>query len=173
MRALAALLLTVTPVWAQDIRDAALIAGIEAGIVCAPPVIGSAPAPDTVAGVTNIIEDLPPFVSNDRIVPAVLGVGFAVRVDPTIDLPAVRVEVEHPPMGPDRITRESYPSGHYVGGDSFAMYQFEYDYELVKGAWTVTGWLDTQPLWSVTFQVVDPTLVPDLAAPCGYEALLS
>jgi hypothetical protein len=174
MRALLALLLLLPlPAFAQDILDRSLIRGLVAGILCAPEVIGTTPAPDTVAGVTNLIEELPPFVSESRMVPAVIGIGFAVAVEPTVDLPAVRIEVTHPPMGPERTTVETYPSAHFVDGGSFAMYQFEYDYELVEGPWVVAAFSDTQPLWSVTFQVVAPELVPELAAPCGFEALLS
>jgi Domain of unknown function (DUF3859) len=174
MRILTAVMtLLATSALAQDIRDPALITKLAAGVLCAPEVTGTVPAPDTVAGVTNVIDRLPPFISRSRTVPAVIGVGFAVTTTSAVELPEVRIEVTHPPMGPDGITVESYPGAIWTDGSGFAMYQFDYDYELVTGPWTVAAFLDTQELWSVTFDVVAPADVPGLAIPCGYQDLLS
>ncbi len=171
-----ALCLLAAPASAQEAGDsiASVLSQFEAGILCAQEVIGTSPAPDTVAGITNIIDSDPPFVSNGRQVPAVLGVGFGVKAQSAgIDYPEVTMVLTHPPMGPEGMTRQSYTTaiGTAVTGISF--YQLEYDYELVVGHWTFTAMAEGKVLYSAGFDVVPPEQVPELAGVCGYEDLLS
>jgi hypothetical protein len=56
-----------------------MVGFFEAGVICAQDGYGVRHAPDTIAGTTHVVEDAPPFVSNGRVVPAVLGIGFGVR----------------------------------------------------------------------------------------------
>jgi hypothetical protein len=170
---LAATLAPALPAAAQDIASP-LVAELAAGIVCAPKVTGTLPAPDTVAGVTNLIDSLPPFVSDSRIVPAAIGLGFAVTSRAAkADLLDVRVELTHPPMGPEGATRQSYATDILASGESFTLYQLEAEYELVEGPWTMAAYAGDTLLWQVDFTLMPPELVPDLAAPCGFADLLS
>lgn len=151
------------------------IASLSAGVVCGPPVIGSSPAPDTIAGSTHIIAEDPPFIAEIRQVPAVIGIGFGVKAqarDPS-GLSDVTMTVTHPPIGDAGTTTQSYRS--WVSGTepSMTFYQFDEEYERVTGTWTFTATHAGEELFAVSFDVVPPQALPDLAAACGYLDLLS
>lgn len=150
------------------------ISRFSAGIFCAPEVIGENPAPDTLAGVTNIIAEQPEFVSLSRSVPAVLGLGFGVIS--SVKAPTeqeVLIIVTHPPMRSDGLTRQSYSRIYVPGVESFTMYQFDYEYELVIGRWTITATDGERLLFRAGFDVTAPEFAPELADYCGYRELLS
>jgi hypothetical protein len=173
----AAMILAPLALAAQATGDvvSSKIATYEAGVICAPEIIGYNEAPDTVAGVTNIIESEPPFVSTGRRVPAVQGIGFGIKSqsqDP-FGLSDVQMVVTHPPMGPEGITRQSYPTTISGADTSLTFYQFDFDYELVTGPWTFEAMYQGQSLYRVTFDVVAPQAMPELAKVCGFEDLLS
>jgi len=172
-RALLLALLIASPLRAEDVVTSA-IADLQAGVICAPEVIDHVPAPDTVAGVQNVIEGDPPFVTTGRTVPAVIGIGFAIKaIAAGQDLPDVTIVVTHPPMGENGTRRQSYQSAIWMDDYGLTAWQFEYDYELVTGPWTVEAWAGDRMVYSVTFDVVPPEMMPELARACGYEALLS
>jgi len=151
------------------------ISGLEAGIVCAPVTVGSAPAPDTLAGATHIIDEEPPFVSVSRRVPAVIGIGFGVKSTASTKsgIDDVLVVITHPPMGADQIRTQSFLTAISGIESSLTFYQFDSDYELVPGLWQMAATKDGQPLFSAMFEVVAPQQAPQLAAACGFEELLS
>ncbi|WP_322890564.1 MULTISPECIES: DUF3859 domain-containing protein [unclassified Yoonia] len=152
-----------------------VIASLRAGVVCGPPVVGSAPAPDTIAGSTHLIEETPPFIAEITQVPAVIGIGFGVKAqaaDPD-GLSGVTMIVTHPPMGDAGVTRQSYTSWISGTEPSMTFYQFDEDYERVTGTWTFTAVLGDEELFSVDFEVVPPQALPGLAEACGYGDLLS
>ncbi len=169
-------LLTTLPLFAaaQAVQSEAL-ASLWAGVVCGPPVVGSAPAPDTIAGSTHLVDETPPFIAEITQVPAVIGIGFGVKaqaLDP-MGLNDVTVTVTHPPMGDAGVTRQSYTSWISGTEPSITFYQFDDDYERVTGTWTFTGVRDGVALFSVAFEVVPPQALPGLAEACGYSDLLS
>ncbi|WP_019956642.1 DUF3859 domain-containing protein [Yoonia vestfoldensis] len=177
MRILSLLVLLTTPplfALAQAMQSEAL-ASLRAGVVCGPPVIGSSPAPDTIAGSTHLIDQTPPFIAEITQVPAVIGIGFGVKaqmLDPD-GLAGVTMVVTHPPMGAAGITQQSYPSWISGTEPSIIFYQFDEDYERVTGTWTFTAVVADQELFSVDFEVVPPEALPGLAEACGYSDLLS
>ncbi|RYG91598.1 DUF3859 domain-containing protein [Loktanella sp. IMCC34160] len=149
------------------------ISRFEAGIICAPEVVGFREAPDTVAGVTNIIDSEPDFVSTGRYVPAVEGMGFGVKTHGRgVDLIGVTVTTTHPPMGAEGITQQTYVRDMSGFGPAIVLYQFDYPYELVLGRWTFTAEHEGEILFRASFTVVPPEAVPSLAGVCGYEELL-
>ncbi len=152
-----------------------MVQSMKAGIICAPLVVGTNPAPDTVAGVTNVIEGEPQFISNGRQVPAVLGIGFGVKAQAAggTDLYDVTVNVTHPAMGDAGVTRQTYPTAISGSDLSLMLYQFDFDYELVRGPWTIEAVQHGNVILHVEFEVVAPQMVPQLAAVCGFENLLS
>ena len=162
------------PCIAQDITSAR-IASLETGVICAPDIIGTSPASDTVAGVTNLIEGEPPFVSTVNRVPAVLGVGFGAKAMAAdiLGLSDVIITVRHPAMGAQKVTVQSY--GSYISGldRSLTFYQFDYDYELLPGLWTIEARQDGNLLYRSKFEVVPPEFIPELAGACGFLELLS
>jgi len=173
--ALLALLALPLPPAAQGADEVGrAISAFEAGIICAPEVTGTNPAPDTIAGVTNIVDGPVEFVSRGRNVPAVLGMGFGARAQAKGgDIFPVTVVVTHPPMGDAGQTRQSYET--IVRGDemSITLYQFDFDYELLPGPWVIEAYDGDLLLFRANFTVVAPALVPELATLCGYENLLS
>ena len=152
-----------------------LIGSLESGIICPPPSVGESLAPGTVAGVTHLVEENPPFVSMSDRVPAVIGIGFGAK-SMTADLfglPDVTMTVTHPPMGKDRVTQQSFQTRIDGTAPSLTFYQFDYPYELVRGRWTMEAQRDGELLYRVAFDVVDPKDAPELARVCGFEELLS
>jgi len=175
MRTLIALIfLAATPLAAQDVTSPLLFSH-QAGVVCAPEISGQSPAPDTVSGFTNSIAEDPPFVSNGRRVPAVKGVGFGVKamaVDPG-GVSFVTMTITHPPMGPQKTTRQSFDTSIGGSNPSLTFYQFDFAYELVSGPWTMEARQGDTLLYRTTFKVVPPAQIPELARICGFEAMLS
>ncbi len=177
MRHLIAVLLLVTlalPARAGITRGADVLA-LTAGVICAPEATGFRDAPDTILGRTHILDRMPAFAAETLTVPAVLGVGFGVRVqaaegmgtDPLI------VTLTHPPMGEAGVQRQSFDSTISGQDPSMAFYQFDYPYELVTGQWTLEGHRGGDLVYRVVFDVVPPQAVPELAGLCNFRELLS
>lgn len=148
----------------------------EAGVLCATDEGVSREAPDTVAGTTHVVEDAPPFVSNGRFVPAVIGIGFGVRSSVISDagLDGVTMTVSHPAFAGNGATQQSFVTRlGPQGAPGITFYQFDYGYELALGDWTMTASADGVTLYEATFTVVPPAALPELAGTCGYLDLLS
>ncbi len=174
-----ALILALIPLWvsAQPAPDevSPLIASVQSGVVCPPSTVGSSPAPDTVAGTTHLIEEEPPFVSLSNRVPAVLGIGFGTKAlsEAAMGIDTVTMTVTHPPMGAGGAVRQSFETRISGLDPSLTFYQFDYDYELVRGIWQMEASKNGTVLYRTTFEIVGPEQVPELAAICGFEELLS
>ena len=155
-----------------------LLGFYEAGVLCAQDPSTVREAPDTVAGTTHVIEDAPPFVSNGRVVPAVIGIGFGVRAGLFGDIgqDGIVMRVTHPAMtgGGQGATEQSFITN--IGSEfspGITFYQFDYGYELALGDWTMTATSGGVTLYETTFTVVPPSALPELAGVCGYLDLLS
>lgn len=152
-----------------------LVLSHEAGIICAPPTVGTAPAPDTVAGTTHLIDVEPAFVSLDRRVPAVLGIGFGVKAQ-AVDLggiPEVTMTISHPAMGKTKAVTQTFQTVISGQSPSLTFYQFDFDYEMVVGTWQMEASQNGTVIYRTTFDVLPPSQVPELASICGFEELLS
>lgn len=164
-------------VFAQEDDFTSPILGFyEAGVLCAQDSGVIREAPDTVSGTTHVIEDAPPFVSEGRFVPAVLGIGFGVRaaVDSPVAADIVRMTVTHPPFVESGVTEQSFVTSLGARDDpGIIFYQFDYPYELVLGDWTMTASIGDVTFYETTFTVVPPQMLPELAGVCGYLDLLS
>jgi hypothetical protein len=148
----------------------------EGGVICAQESVTTREAPDTVAGSTNVVEDAPPFVSEGRLVPAVLGIGFGVRAGLKDDLgqDGVTMTVTHPPLTGSGVTQQSFiTSLGSKDSPGITFYQFDYPYELMLGEWTMTATVGDLVLYETKFTVVPPQTLPHLAGACGYLDLLS
>lgn len=158
-----------------EIVQSTSVKQLEAGVICPPDSVGTTIAPDTLAGATHIIEEDPPFVSNSRVVPAALGVGFGVKAQSIAPggLSGVIVRVTHPPMGDNGRRSQSFLTSMSGQSPSITFYQFDHAYELVEGTWTMAAYAGDTELLSVTFEVVDPSMVPQLANVCNFADMLS
>lgn len=123
-------------------------------------------AEGTVAGVVNLIEGVPPFIATGTTVPAQIGVGFGVHilVHPAFAGP-VDLVIEHPPMGPDGVTRQTWTTDLRADDPDYLGYSFDRDYELLTGQWTITATTNGRLVYRASFDVVRASLMPPV--PCG------
>lgn len=150
------------------------IASFTAGLTCTPVIVGENPAPDTISGFTNRIEAFEGFSNASRRVPAVLGVSFGVQAQTKLqDIPFVTMVVTHPPMGDEGIEVESWQTSLSMIGPRVSLFSLEHDYELVTGPWSFEARDGDTVLFRAHFEVVPPQDIPELAALCGFENLLS
>lgn len=88
-------------------------------------------------------------------VPAEMNLSFGVifrapeGIAPTTGL----LVLEHPPMGPEGITRQTHPTTLLPGRAQGTNWIFEFDYERVQGTWTRSLEVDGETVWSVDFLV--------------------
>lgn len=178
--ALVPLCLAVPLAAQQDGADAEFVSPLlgtfEAGIFCAPEPMGERDAPGTVAGTTHIVDEPPAFASHGRLVPAVLGVGFGAvaGLKGAFGVDGVTMQVTHPPFPGFDATEQSFET--WIGpaaNPGITFYQFDYGYELAVGDWVMEAWAGEELLYRLTFTVVPPEMLPELAGICGYEHLLS
>lgn len=147
----------------------------EAGVLCALDGGQVREAPNTVAGTTHVVEETPEFISNARVVPAVLGVGFGVRAGLLGDqgVEGVTMTVTHPPFAGNGATEQSFVTQIGVeDAPGITFYQFDYGYELALGDWTMTASVGSTILYEADFTVVPPSALPELAGICGYQDLI-
>jgi len=109
-------------------------------------------------------------------VPAVLGIGFGVRagIAGPVGIDNVIMQVTHPPFTGTGATQQSFATS--IGAEEtpgVTFYQFDYGYELALGEWIMTAVSGEEVLYEVTFNVVPPSALPELADVCGYIDLLS
>lgn len=154
---------------------APVMRSVETGVICAPPSTGEVEAPGTVAGTTHLIAEEPPFVSTARRVPAVLGIGFGIKSQShdVNGISNVVMRITHPPMGNQGAQSQTFTSSVSGTDPSLTFYQFDFDYELLPGIWQMEASKDGEVLYRTTFEVVTPDRIPELAAVCGFEELLS
>ncbi len=152
-----------------------LLGFYEAGVLCAQEGGEERTAPGTVAGTTHVIADAPPFVSNGRMVPAVIGIGFGVRAGLAggFDQDGVVMTVTHPPFEGSGATTQSFTT--HLRSDAapgVTFYQFDYRYELALGDWTMKASYGGVTFYETTFTVVPPSALPELADACNYLDLI-
>ena len=160
---------------AEDDFVSPMVGLFEAGVLCAQEGGIVRLAPDTLAGTTYVVEEAPQFVSTDRIVPGVLGIGFGVQSGLASDIgqEGVLMTVTHPPLESSGVTRQSFTT--VIGSHdepNITFYQFDYPYELALGEWTMTATYGAVTLYETTFTVVPPSALPELAGVCGYLDLI-
>lgn len=147
-------------------------AELEVGYFCAMEPVATQSAEDTVSGTVNIVDGSPAFIGPGPDVPARLGIGFGVKVraNPNAAGP-VTVHVEHPPMGPNRVTQQSWTTDLSGISTQYLGYTFEQEYEVLPGAWTMSASANGRPIYSVSFTVVDARQMPWVD--CGWQVPMS
>jgi len=163
---------------AQDLPNPFLSDAVETlihGVYCAEAPVSLETAPDTAAGVVNIVPNLPEMRAVTTLVPAQIGVGFGVLVTApeggAID-PA-RITITHPPYPDSGIEVERWQTAIPEGEPGLIGFSFEVESELVTGPWVMLAEDESGAmLFRVAFEVVPPALLPDLAQGCS-GAILS
>lgn len=128
----------------------------EYGIFCPDEATGRIEAPDTERGFIDLITGDPRVDFHTDIVPGELGLGFGMRfrLEDGLGPRVGRVIITHPPFGAQAVTRESYPITIDGEGTSMTQFDFDDDYEVQYGAWTLAIEVDGEVLLSHTFTVV-------------------
>lgn len=168
-----ALILCLLPLAARAetglVADPALFATLGAGIICADPPSEQQPAPDTISGFVDLVGGTVYLGRPALRVPALPGLAFGVagQVVPLSGAQGVTINVTHPPMAPNGVTRQSWTSDFLPGSTTANFFRFDLPEERVPGRWTMQAVLDGQVLYEARFDVVDPARMPGFADPCA------
>jgi len=142
------------------------------GYFCALETVATEAAKGTVSGTINLVERSPDFIGPGPEVPARLGIGFGVKVRMAPGLTGrATVRVQHPPMGPQAVTRQHWQTTLTDERAQYLGYTFEQSYELLPGPWSLSASANGRPIYSVSFTVVDPRQMPWVN--CGAQIPLS
>ncbi len=141
-------------------------AEFEYGYFCAMEPVDEGVAEGTISGTVSFVEGPPPFLNLGSLVPGQLGVGFGVhvRVRPEYE-GMVTVLVEHPPMGPEGVTRQVWVTDLSSAEQEYLGYSFDEPYEVVKGQWIMSATANGRVIYEASFEVLDPVLMPPVT--CG------
>lgn len=145
------------------------------GVICEVQMQGTRPAPETLSGLLNLVDQDRPIDVETLQVPAEMGLSFGIRASlaPGSAVPDVDVVVTHPPMGPDGVTTERWPTPMNFGEASLNLFTFEHEYELVEGAWMFQLERDGRVLLQQPFEVTAPGTVPAVQQTCFAAAVTS
>lgn len=142
------------------------------GFFCALEPIAIEEASDTVSGTVTIVADEPVFLAPGPRVPAQLGIGFGVIIQPLPQYAGpVTITVQHPPLGPNGVTRQSWQANLFAEESTYLGFTFEQQYEVVRGPWTLSAQSHGRPIYSVSFDVMDPARMRPVT--CGHQVPLS
>lgn len=149
-----------SPSWHHPYR----VSHLQPVILCGKEVLGEEVAPDTISGYTMLIDVPDAFVQTQRI-PAFDGVHFGILIAIVEESDTyATITVEHPPMGQQRATRESWQAELDAGGVSWNGYQvFLVDGNPI-GTWTFTVTTPNDVIAKTTFEVFEPQT--DTVNPC-------
>ncbi len=162
---------------AQDLPNpfkSDLIDSLQYGVYCAEGPIELQEAPDTAAGVVNIVPGLPEMRAVTTLVLAQIGIGFGIVVEARdgLVLDPATVTITHPPYPDTGIEVERWVTSIDGDGPGLIGFSFEVDSELVTGRWTFEAEHQGELVFRIDFEVVPPALLPDLAQGCS-GAILS
>ncbi|MFW2589058.1 DUF3859 domain-containing protein [Sagittula sp. SSi028] len=148
---------------------------IEHGVICDAPIGRPVPAPDTVSGILNTIEQGLAFDVTTTVVPAELGLTFGIRAalpqgSPAIDLTVV---VTHPPMGPSGQQVESWPTTVYPDAPALNLFTFEEPFELIEGPWHFALMQGEETLAEKQFTITPKGTAPEVQSICFGAMILS
>ena len=145
------------------------------GVICEVELHGSRPAPETMSGLLNLIDQDRAIDVKTVQVPADKGLSFGIRATLTrgAAVPEVTVVVTHPPMGPEGVTVERWSASMNYGEPTLNLFTFEKEYELVQGNWMFQLEHDGRVLLQQPFEVTAPGTVPAVQQACFGARILS
>ena len=150
-----------------------MLAQINYGLVCPAGTATKLPAPGTHLGFITQ-RDQSQFIEHQtQIIPLTKGIGFGVdaKVLGDIDLRGVEVTVLHPPYAGTDVTEESWQTDIVRDASNLNFFLFEFPFEMVAGEWAIQASHRGQIVYSVSFKVVDPARIPNLASYCSGSLL--
>ncbi|NJM81929.1 MAG: DUF3859 domain-containing protein [Tabrizicola sp.] len=137
---------------ARPVHDP-LIADVKFGVLCAVAHKGQQPAPGTLNGFIHLVDETTDFDWPERqVLPAVLGLGFGVRVKaaPDVQIPFAQIRV----FRPGREAPEYWETPIGDLGYALAFFSFDTEDELLPGRWVFEGWDGGTRLFRAEFDVV-------------------
>ncbi|OWU86548.1 hypothetical protein ATO6_07100 [Oceanicola sp. 22II-s10i] len=147
----------------------------EFGVYCPDEATGRVEAPDTERGFIDLIQGDPRVDFQTDVVPGELGLGFGMRFrfEDGHGVRMGRVIITHPPFGNPPVTRESYSITVESDVSSMTQFDFDDDYEIQYGTWTLAIEVDGEILLSRDFHVVPKEQSPISTKLCEGPSLLS
>lgn len=164
-----ALILAALPVAAQDAPGPAALQMIGYGVICDIALEGQRPAPGTLSGVLNLVDQDREIDVTTQAVPADLGLSFGLRAAlpaEAAEAQSLEITVTHPPMGPGGMTRERWHVTVAPGDPMITLFTFEEPYELVQGSWVFQIAARGRMLLEQRFEVTAPGSVPAVQRRC-------
>jgi len=165
------------PLWAEPaLRLGPGVEALTRGLICAPPEGGRRDAPDTASGWIHVPDNPIDIRVEGVVAPALLGTGFGLRylLEGAGAMPVpVRYTVEHPPLPPEGLTRQSWESLAMPGVPEQVFFQFDIEDELQPGRWSFTAHSGETELFHAGFDVVPPDTVPHLTGLCRGDDMLA
>ncbi len=155
--------------------DESRVSELQYGLVCGSDTAETMPAPKTASGTIQKREDWQKIILETQIIPLVKGIALGVDMKPAAPraIGNVKIIVTHPPFVGSELTTDSWTTQFDAASSNLNFFEFEHPYELVEGQWTIEARKGFRKLYSVTFQVVVPETVPDMAKLCDGISLNS
>lgn len=170
------MLLCPLPVVAAGVSfDDKRVGELKFGLVCGSDTDETIPAPETATGTIQVRQDWQKIIMETQTIPLIKGMALGVDIKPAAPraLDNVKITVTHPPFIGSELTKDSWTVNFAPDGSNLNFFEFEHPYEFVEGEWTMEAKKGFRTLYSVTFQVVNPALLPDMATLCDGISLTS
>ncbi|MEM9584473.1 MAG: DUF3859 domain-containing protein [Pseudomonadota bacterium] len=171
-----ALLFCPLPALAAGISfDKSRVGELRYGLVCGSDTAETIPAPQTAQGTIQKREDWQNIILETQIIPLVKGMALGVDVAPAgpREIGDVTITVTHPPFNESGLTIDKWSAKFTSNGSNLNFFEFEVPDEMVEGIWTMTARKGIRTLYTVSFKVVDPATVPEMANLCDGISLTS
>lgn len=151
------------------------MAELRYGLVCGSDTAETMPAPGTASGTIQKRQHWQKIIVETQIIPMVQGMALGVDMKPQAPraIGNVKITVTHPPFVGSELTTDSWTTNFDANGSNLNFFEFEHPYELVEGQWKIEARKGFRTLYSVTFQVVSPDTVPQMAKLCDGISLTS
>lgn len=151
------------------------MAGVTFGLVCGSDTDETIPAPETATGTVQVRQDWQKIIVETQTIPLVKGMALGVDMRPQAPraLDNVKITVTHPPFIGSELTSDSWTVNFSATGSNLNFFEFEHPYELVEGEWVMEARKGLRMLYRVTFNVVNPDLLPEMAGLCNGVSLTS
>ena len=148
---------------------------LEFGVMCDVRPTDSIPAPGTVSGVLNLIDEDRQIDVVTQAVPAELGLSFGIRVRlaPEAERALLDVIVTHPPMGDKGQEVEAWVDNVAPGSLTLNLFSFEEPFELIEGPWLFQLRHEGDVVAEQSFLVTPKGTVPEVQQTCFGAMIMS
>ena len=146
--------------------DEEAVGAVEAGIFCTERTGERTPAPGTVSGFVEVVDETE-LRARTLVVPASPDLSFGYRAEVLADEPDAVQILRHPPFRGIGATEQRTAAVLRRGADRYALYTFDHPYEMVEGPWNFEVVRNGRTLLRVPFEVVSAAEAPHLVGLCA------